>query len=375
MLPSILPSPNSAFCTHPVSRRVPNWASTPNGTDSWDLPSTGTNTPGVTKGTIRSKTKLQSKYEMHQQSSKSLFVNELRRILPEIHFETRISHFETHPGIEFRTRFGTLGHLCPPSRHANRYNGFHMAASVSTYFRSDNRSVDQLRPVRLTVDFVPTAEGSVLIELGHTRVLCNATVENSVPGWLRNRGQGWVTAEYGMLPRATLTRTPRESERGKVGGRTHEIQRLIGRSLRAAVDLKALGERTIILDCDVLQADGGTRTAAITGAAVALGLAINRLVAAKILSASPIRHLIAAVSVGIVDGTPLLDLAYEEDARADVDMNVVMTSTGDCVEVQATAEHNTFSRAQHSALLDMAAQGTQELIRAQQAALEHPVRP
>ena len=156
-----------------------------------------------------------------------------------------------------------------------------MPAPVSTYFRPEGRATDALRPLRLTLDFVPTAEGSVLIELGHTRVLCNATVENGVPGWLRNRGQGWVTAEYGMLPRATLTRTPRESERGKVGGRTHEIQRLIGRSLRAAVDLKALGERTIILDCDVLQADGGTRTAAITGAAVALQVAIDRLVAAK----------------------------------------------------------------------------------------------
>jgi ribonuclease PH len=229
--------------------------------------------------------------------------------------------------------------------------------------------VDQLRPLRFVVDFVPTAEGSVLIELGHTRVLCNATVENGVPGWLRNRGQGWVTAEYGMLPRATLTRTARESERGKIGGRTHEIQRLIGRSLRAAVDLKALGERTIILDCDVLQADGGTRTAAITGAAVALGLAVNRLLATKVLTQSPIRHLVAATSVGIVDGTPLLDLAYEEDARADVDMNVVMTGTGDLIEVQATAEHNTFSREQHLELLDLAALGVRELAAKQLLAL------
>jgi ribonuclease PH len=244
-----------------------------------------------------------------------------------------------------------------------------MALPASTYFRPGDRAVDQLRPLRFTVDFVPTAEGSVLIELGHTRVLCNATVENGVPGWLRNRGQGWITAEYGMLPRATLTRTPRESERGKVGGRTHEIQRLIGRSLRAAVDLKALGERTIVLDCDVIQADGGTRTAAITGAAVALGLAVNRLLAAKVLAVSPIRHLIAATSVGIVDGTPLLDLAYEEDARADVDMNVVMTSSGDFIEVQATAEHAAFSRKQHLALLDLAEQGIRELIVKQQAAI------
>jgi ribonuclease PH len=244
-----------------------------------------------------------------------------------------------------------------------------MPAPVSTYFRPEGRATDALRPLRLTLDFVPTAEGSVLIELGHTRVLCNATVENGVPGWLRNRGQGWVTAEYGMLPRATLTRTPRESERGKVGGRTHEIQRLIGRSLRAAVDLKALGERTVILDCDVLQADGGTRTAAITGAAVALGLAVDRLVATKTLVASPIRHLIAAISVGIVDGTPLLDLAYEEDARADVDMNVVMTEAGEFIEVQATAEHNTFSRHQHLDLLDLAAKGIGQLIAQQMAAL------
>jgi len=172
-----------------------------------------------------------------------------------------------------------------------------------------------------------------------------------------------------MLPRATLTRTARESERGKIGGRTHEIQRLIGRSLRAAVDLKALGERTIILDCDVLQADGGTRTAAITGAAVALGLAMNRLLASNVLTSSPIRHLIAATSVGIVDGVPLLDLAYEEDARADVDMNVVMTSAGDLIEVQATAEHNTFSREQHTQLLDLAMQGIRELVAAQQKAL------
>jgi len=243
-------------------------------------------------------------------------------------------------------------------------------SELSPYFRPGDRAVDQLRPLRFTVDFVPTAEGSVLIELGHTRVLCNATVENGVPGWLRNRGQGWVTAEYGMLPRATLTRTARESERGKVGGRTHEIQRLIGRALRASVDLKALGERTVILDCDVLQADGGTRTAAITGAAVALGLAMGKLVASKVLAASPIRHLIAATSVGIVDGTVLLDLAYEEDSRADVDMNVVVTEGGHLVEVQATAEHDTYSREQHFALLDLAMQGTRQLVAAQKKALD-----
>src|SRR5487761_240581 len=239
------------------------------------------------------------------------------------------------------------------------------------FYRSDNRAREQMRPVNLIADYIHTAEGSVLIEVGNTRVICTASVEETVPTFLRNSGKGWVTAEYGMLPRATLTRTPREAARGRVGGRTHEIQRLIGRSLRAAVDLKALGERTIILDCDVLQADGGARAAAITGAVVALQLAIDRLVAAKTLAASPVRHLIAAISVGVVDGMPLLDLAYEEDARADVDMNVVMTSAGEFVEVQATAEHNTFSRDQHFALLDLAARGTRELIQAQQAVLAH----
>jgi ribonuclease PH len=244
-----------------------------------------------------------------------------------------------------------------------------MTAIPTPYFRPENRAVDQLRPLRMTLDFVPTAEGSVLIELGHTRVLCNATVEQGVPGWMRNSGRGWITAEYGMLPRATLTRTARESERGKVSGRTHEIQRLIGRSLRAAIDLQALGERTIILDCDVLQADGGTRTAAITGAAVALAAALRKLVDSGALAASPMRHLVAAASVGILDGIPLLDLAYEEDSRAEVDMNVVLTEDGNLVEVQATAEHKTFSREQHLALLDLAARGVAELIAAQRAAL------
>jgi ribonuclease PH len=212
-------------------------------------------------------------------------------------------------------------------------------------------------------------EGSVLIEAGNTRVLCNATIEQGVPGWLRNSGRGWVTAEYGMLPRATLTRTARESERGKVGGRTHEIQRLIGRSLRAVVDMKALGERTIILDCDVLQADGGTRTAAITGASVALAIALHRLVAAGTLKTSPLLQMVAATSVGIVDGHTLLDLVYEEDARADVDMNVVMLASGGLVETQATAEHNPYSRAQLNHMLDFAEKGIHELLALQQAAL------
>ena len=214
------------------------------------------------------------------------------------------------------------------------------------------------------------AEGSVLIEAGNTRVLCNATVETGVPAWMRNSGRGWVTAEYSMLPRATLTRTPRESERGKIGGRTHEIQRLIGRSLRSIVDMKALGERTIILDCDVLQADGGTRTAAITGASVALAIALKKLVAAGTLKNSPLKQMIAATSVGIVDGNILLDLAYEEDSRAEVDMNVVMLADGGLVETQATAERVSYSRPQLDAMLDHAEKGIRELFQIQQAGLD-----
>lgn len=240
-------------------------------------------------------------------------------------------------------------------------------------FRSGGRGASDARPLRLTPGFVATAEGSVLIEVGHTRVLCNATVENGVPGWLRNSGRGWVTAEYGMLPRATLTRTPRESERGKIGGRTHEIQRLIGRSLRSVVDMKVLGERTVILDCDVLQADGGTRTAAITGACTALALALGKLVQAGTLKESPLREMVAATSVGIVDGRVLLDLAYEEDARAEVDMNVVMTASGGLVETQATAEKATYSRAQLNEMLDVSEAGIRELLQAQQACLKEAV--
>jgi len=243
------------------------------------------------------------------------------------------------------------------------------AASSAPIFRPDGRAADALRTIRFTPNFVATAEGSVLIETGNTRVLCNATIETGVPGWMRNSGRGWVTAEYGMLPRATLTRTPRESERGKVGGRTHEIQRLIGRSLRAVVDMKALGERTVILDCDVLQADGGTRTAAITGASVALALALSKLVAAGTLKTSPLRQMLAATSVGIVDGNILLDLAYEEDSRADVDMNVVMLADGGLVETQATAERVSYTRAQLTSMLDYAEKGIRELLAAQQAAL------
>ncbi len=241
--------------------------------------------------------------------------------------------------------------------------------TTSAFFRHEGRAAEALRPVRLTPDYVAMAEGSVLIEVGQTRVLCNATIETGVPGWLRNSGRGWVTAEYGMLPRATLTRTPRESERGKVGGRTHEIQRLIGRSLRSAVDMEALGERTVVLDCDVLQADGGTRTAAITGACAALALALNRLVAAGTLKKSPLKQLVAATSVGIVEGRVLLDLAYEEDSQAEVDMNVVMTEDGGLVEVQATAERGSFPRMRMTEMMDYAEAGIRELLTAQRRLL------
>jgi ribonuclease PH len=243
------------------------------------------------------------------------------------------------------------------------------AGNATQFFRKDGRAVDQLRPLTITPDFVRTAEGSVLISVEHTRVLCNATIENGVPGWLRNSGRGWVTAEYAMLPRSTVTRSPRESERGKIGGRTHEIQRLIGRSLRSVVDMQALGERTVILDCDVIQADGGTRTAAITGACVALALALNALVKAGTLKKSPMTQLIAATSVGIVEGTPLLDLCYEEDSQAEVDMNVVMTADGGFVETQATAEKGNYSRTQLNGLLDLAEGGLREIFAAQRTVL------
>ena len=242
-------------------------------------------------------------------------------------------------------------------------------SAATTFFRKDGRAPNHLRPLTLTPGFVRTAEGSVLISVEHTRVLCNATIENGVPGWLRNSGRGWVTAEYAMLPRSTVTRTARESERGKIGGRTHEIQRLIGRSLRSVVDMKALGERTVILDCDVIQADGGTRTAAITGACVALALALEALVKAGALAKSPLKQLVAATSVGIVEGVPLLDLCYEEDSQAEVDMNVVMTADGGLVETQATAEKGSYSRAQLGQLLDLAEGGLNEIFAAQKATL------
>jgi ribonuclease PH len=247
------------------------------------------------------------------------------------------------------------------------YNRAMNGPAPSHFFRPGDRNPDQLRPLSLIPDFVQTAEGSVLVTLGNTRVLTNATIEQGVPGWLRNSGRGWVTAEYSMLPRSTVTRTPRESERGKIGGRTHEIQRLIGRSLRSVVDMQALGERTIILDCDVIQADGGTRTAAITGAAVALAIALNALVKAGTLKQSPLKQLVAATSVGILGGTPLLDLCYEEDSQAEVDMNVVMTADGGLIETQATAEKGSFSRRELDALIDLAEAGLKQIFEIQRA--------
>jgi ribonuclease PH len=237
------------------------------------------------------------------------------------------------------------------------------------FYRSDNRAPEQMRPVKLTPDFITTAEGSVLIEVGNTRVICTASLEESVPQFMRNSGKGWVSSEYSMLPRSTLTRTPREVSKGRQSGRTHEIQRLIGRSLRAVTDMTKLGERTVWIDCDVIQADGGTRTASITGAFVALGLALGKLVEAGTLPAIPLRDSVAAVSVGIVDGEVLLDLCYEEDSRADVDMNFVMTGTKKMVEVQATAEHQVFDDAQLAKMMAFAKQGVEELIAKQQEIL------
>jgi ribonuclease PH len=223
--------------------------------------------------------------------------------------------------------------------------------------RSDGRSADQIRSVKIIPDFISQAEGSVLIELGKTRVICTATVNDGVPTFLKGTGKGWVTSEYGMLPRATEERTTREATRGKQTGRTLEIQRLIGRSLRAITDQEALGDRTVWLDCDVIEADGGTRTASITGAFVAMALAMERLIAMGILKKSPLIDSVAATSVGIVDDDALLDLCYEEDARADVDMNVVMTGSGEFVEVQATAEGRPFAGGEMQELLRLAEVG------------------
>ncbi|MET7417467.1 ribonuclease PH [Dactylosporangium sp. NPDC005555] len=238
--------------------------------------------------------------------------------------------------------------------------------------RPDARAADQLRPVSITRQWSMHPEGSVLVEFGNTRVLCTASVTEGVPRWRKGSGLGWLTAEYAMLPRATTTRNDRESVKGKIGGRTHEISRLIGRSLRACIDLKALGENSIVLDCDVLQADGGTRTAAITGAYVALHDAVAYLAANKKLAGKPAQVLhrsVAAVSVGIIAGEPRLDLCYEEDVIADVDMNVVCTGTGDFVEVQGTGEQAVFSRAELDLLVDLGALGCAELTTLQQKAI------
>ena len=235
--------------------------------------------------------------------------------------------------------------------------------------RPSQRQPDQLRTVQITRNFTRHAEGSVLIEMGDTRVLCTASVEENVPPFLRGKGQGWVTAEYGMLPRSTHTRSAREAAKGKQTGRTQEIQRLIGRSLRAVTDLKALGERQITLDCDVLQADGGTRCASITGAWIALYEACDKLVQAGKLSANPVKDHVAAISVGIFEGSPVLDLDYPEDSNCDTDMNVIMTGKGGIVEVQGTAEGEPFSREQMNVLMDLAEMGIRQLVAAQESAL------
>jgi ribonuclease PH len=238
-----------------------------------------------------------------------------------------------------------------------------------SFERTDKRAHDELRVVKITPGYLPYAEGSVLIEMGETRVICSASIEERVPPFLRNSGQGWLTAEYAMLPRSTQARTQRETGRGGPSGRTHEIQRLIGRSLRAVADMKVLGERTITLDCDVLQADGGTRTAAITGAYVAVALAGKRLLKTGRIARNLVTNQVAAISVGIVDNTPLLDLKYDEDSRAEVDMNVICTGDGRFIEVQGTAEREPFTREQMDQLLGLATQGIDNLVRIQREAI------
>ena len=233
--------------------------------------------------------------------------------------------------------------------------------------RTDNRQAGEMRPVEIVIDYLMTAEGSALIKVGNTHVLCAATIEDTVPPFLRNSGKGWVTAEYSMLPRATAKRTPREVTKGRASGRTHEIQRLIGRSIRSVVDMAALGERTVMIDCDVLQADGGTRTASITGAFVALTLALRQLVKYGSLKSMPLRDFIAATSVGLVGGVPMLDLCYDEDSQADVDMNVVMTGSRQFVELQATAEKTAFDDAQMSEMLALARSGIEQLVAIQKS--------
>jgi ribonuclease PH len=240
--------------------------------------------------------------------------------------------------------------------------------------RSDHRPANQLRDTTITPNYLMHAEGSVLIAAGNTRVICTASVEDRVPQFLRNTGKGWVTAEYGMLPRATSTRMQREASAGKVGGRTQEIQRLIGRSLRSVTNLPALGERTVWIDCDVIQADGGTRTASITGAFVALALALEKMRERDMIRTIPIADYVAAISVGVVDGEPLLDLAYDDDSRADVDMNIVKTGDGRFIEVQGTAEAIPFGRDALNTLLDLADHGIKQLIEKQRAIVGHLVK-
>lgn len=235
--------------------------------------------------------------------------------------------------------------------------------------RSDGRKDKQLRPLVITPDYIKHADGSVLIEVGATRVICTAKLEDRTPPFLRGTGKGWITAEYGMLPSSSSTRIARESSRGKVGGRTHEIQRLIGRSLRAVADMSQLGERTVWIDCDVIQADGGTRTASITGAYVALAMAARRWLTAGVIQKPLLNDAVAAVSVGIIDGRVLLDLNYEEDSRAEVDMNIVMTGSGKFIEVQGTAEHAPFTTSKLDRLTETAAQGIKELLKAQKVIL------
>ncbi|HXS94876.1 MAG TPA: ribonuclease PH [Candidatus Limnocylindrales bacterium] len=236
--------------------------------------------------------------------------------------------------------------------------------------RTDRRQNNQMRPVEIIPGALLTAEGSALIKAGNTHVLCAATVEETVPPFLRGGGKGWVTAEYSMLPRATAKRTPREVTKGRPSGRTHEIQRLIGRALRSVVDTAALGERTVIVDCDVLQADGGTRTASVTGAFVALSLALKQMMQFGALKRMPVRDYLAATSVGIVGGAPMLDLCYEEDSQADVDMNVVMTGAGKFIELQATAEHNPFDDAEMGNMIALARSGIGQLIELQKALVQ-----
>jgi ribonuclease PH len=241
-------------------------------------------------------------------------------------------------------------------------------SSIAAARRPDGRAPAQLRPVKIVPDYLKFAEGSVLIRVGDTKVICAVTIDDRVPGWLRGKGSGWVTAEYSMLPRAGSERSQREASAGRVGGRTHEIQRLIGRALRGVVDLSRLGERTITVDCDVIQADGGTRTASITGAYVALARAMNRFGMGQLLTGQ-----VAAVSVGMAGGTILLDLNYAEDSTADVDFNVVMTDDDRFVELQGTAEHRSFDRAQMNGMIDLAAAGIRQLFELQRAAVESPV--